>query len=108
MIFFGFIQIRDTLSTNGEHHRVAEVKSFPAIPKSMRSVNEEQNGANLKKVVSLAGLHHTTDLLAEFFAQRCTDQGKSVGIEQGAPYPLLESHPAFTFPPIPEEWAIFT
>ena len=47
--FFGFIQIRDTLSTNGEHHRVAEVKSFPAIPKSMRSVNGEQNGANLKK-----------------------------------------------------------
>ena len=49
MIFFGFIQIRDTLSTNGEHHRVAEVKSFPAIPKSMRSVNGYQNGANLKK-----------------------------------------------------------
>ena len=47
--FFGFIQIRDTLSTNGEHHRVAEVKSFPAIPKSMRSVNGYQNGANLKK-----------------------------------------------------------
>ena len=47
--FFGFIQIRDTLSTNGEHHRVAEVKSFPAKPKSMRSVNGEQNGANLKK-----------------------------------------------------------
>ena len=47
--FFGFIQIRDTLSTNGEHHRVAEVKSFPAIPKSMRSVNGDQNGANLKK-----------------------------------------------------------
>ena len=48
--FFGFIQIRDTLSTNGEHHRVAEVKSFLAIPKSMRSVNNgEQNGANLKK-----------------------------------------------------------
>ena len=47
--FFGFIQIRDTLSTNGEHHRVAEVKSFPAIPKSMRSVNGDRNGANLKK-----------------------------------------------------------
>ena len=47
--FFGFIQMRDTLSTNGEHHRVAEVKSFPAIPKSMRSVNGDQNGANLKK-----------------------------------------------------------
>ena len=47
--FFGFIQIRDTLSTNGEHHRVAEVKSFPAIPKLMRSVNGDQNGANLKK-----------------------------------------------------------
>ena len=47
--FFGFIQMRDTLSTYGEHHRVAEVKSFPAIPKSMRSVNGDQNGANLKK-----------------------------------------------------------
>ena len=47
--FFGFIQIRDMLSTNGEHHRVAEVKSFPAIPKSMRSGNGDQNGANLKK-----------------------------------------------------------
>ena len=47
--FFGFIQIRDTLSTNGEHHRVAEVKSFPAISKSMRSVNGDQNGTNLKK-----------------------------------------------------------
>ena len=47
--FFGFIQIRDTLSTNGEHHRVAEVKSFPDTPKSMRSVNGYQNGANLKK-----------------------------------------------------------
>ena len=47
--FFGFIQMRDTLSTNGEHHRVAEVKSFPAIPKSIRSVNGDQNGANLKK-----------------------------------------------------------
>ena len=56
--FFGFIQMRDTLSTNGEHLRIAEVKSFPAIPKSMRSVNGDQNGANLKKVVSLAGLHH--------------------------------------------------
>ena len=41
--------------------------------------------------------------LQKFFAQQCTDQGKSVGIEQGAPYPLLESHPVFTFPPIPEE-----
>ena len=47
--FFGFIQMRDTLSTNGEHLRVAEVKSFPAIPKSMRSINGDQNGANLKK-----------------------------------------------------------
>ena len=41
--------MRDTLSTNGEHLRVAEVKSFPAIPKSMRSVNGDQNGTNLKK-----------------------------------------------------------
>ena len=41
--------MRDTLSTDGEHPRVAEVKSFPAIPKSMRSVNGDQNGANLKK-----------------------------------------------------------
>ena len=47
--FFGFIQMRDTLSTNGEHLQVAEVKSFPAIPKSTRSVNGDQNGANLKK-----------------------------------------------------------
>ena len=47
--FLGFIQMRDTLSTNGEHLRVAEVKSFPAISKSMRSVNGDQNGANLKK-----------------------------------------------------------
>ena len=47
--FFGFIQMRDALSTNGEHLRVAEVKSFPAIPKLMRSVNGDQNGANLKK-----------------------------------------------------------
>ena len=41
--------MRDTLSTNGEHLWVAEVKSFPAIPKSMRSVHEDRNGANLKK-----------------------------------------------------------
>ena len=41
--------MRDTLSTNGEHLRVAEVKSFPAILKSMRSVNGDQNGPNLKK-----------------------------------------------------------
>ena len=41
--------MRDTLSTNGEHLRVAEVKSFQAIPKSMRSVNGDRNGANLKK-----------------------------------------------------------
>ena len=47
--FFYFIQMRDTLSTNGEHLRAAEVKSFPAIPKSRRSVNGDQNGANLKK-----------------------------------------------------------
>ena len=47
--FLGFIQMRDTLSTNGEHLRVAEIKSFPAISKSMRSVNGDQNGANLKK-----------------------------------------------------------
>ena len=47
--FFGFIQMRDTLSTNGEHLRVAEVKSFPAIPKSIRSFNGDQNGAYLKK-----------------------------------------------------------
>ena len=47
--FFGIIQMRDTLSTNGERHRVAEVKSFPAIPKSMRSVNVDRNGADLKK-----------------------------------------------------------
>ena len=47
--FFGFIQMRDTLSTNGEHLRVAKVKSFPAIPKWMRSVNGDRNGANLKK-----------------------------------------------------------
>ena len=46
--FFGFIQMRDTLSTNGEHLRVAKVKSFPTIPKSMRSFNGDQNGANLK------------------------------------------------------------
>ena len=66
--FLGFIQMRDTLSTNGEHLRVAEVKSFPAISKSMRSVNGDQNGANLKKVVSLAGSHHT---LSELFSQAC-------------------------------------
>ena len=47
--FFCFIQMRDTVSTNGEHLRVAEVKSFPAISKPMRSVNGDQNGANLKK-----------------------------------------------------------
>ena len=47
--FLGIIQMRDTLSTNGEHLREAEVKSFPAISKSMRSVNGDQNGANLKK-----------------------------------------------------------
>ena len=55
--------MRDTLSTNGEYLRVDEVKSFPAIPKSMRSVNGYRNGAKLKKVVSLADLHHTTVLL---------------------------------------------
>ena len=44
-----------------------------------------------------------TFLRTEFFAQQCTEQGKSVGIEQGAPFPLLESHPVFTLPPIPEE-----
>ena len=47
--FFGLIQMRDTLSTNGQHLQVAEVKSFPAIPKSMRSVNGNRYGANLKK-----------------------------------------------------------
>ena len=47
--FLGFIQMRDTQSTNGEHFREAEVKSFPAIPKSMRSVNVDRNGAHLKK-----------------------------------------------------------
>ena len=47
--FFGFIQMRNTLSTNGEHLRVAEVKSFPATPKSMRSINGDRNGASLKK-----------------------------------------------------------
>ena len=39
----------NTLLTNGEHLRVAEVKSFLAIPKSMRSVNGDRNGSNLKK-----------------------------------------------------------
>ena len=62
--FFGFIQMRDTLSINGEHLRVAEVKSFSAIPKSMRSVDGDRNGANLKKVVSLAGLHHSVKSIA--------------------------------------------
>ena len=47
--FFGFLQMRDALSANGEHLRVAEVKSFPVIPKSMRSVNGDRNGANFKK-----------------------------------------------------------
>ena len=47
--FFGFSQRRGTLSRNGEHLRVAEVNSFPAIPKSMRSVNGDRNGANFKK-----------------------------------------------------------
>ena len=41
--------MRNTLSTNGEHLRVAEVKSFLAIPRSMRSVNGDRNGANFKK-----------------------------------------------------------
>ena len=31
----------------------------------MRSVNGDQNGANLKKVVSLAGSHHTTLAMAK-------------------------------------------
>ena len=47
--FFDFIQTRDTLSTSGEHLGVAKVKSIPPIPKSMRSVNGDRNGANLKK-----------------------------------------------------------
>ena len=47
--FLGFIQMRDTLSTDGEHIRVAEVKSFPAVPKSMRSVHGDRNGPKLKK-----------------------------------------------------------
>ena len=32
-----------------------------------------------------------------------TMENLHVDIEQGAPYPLLESHPVFTLPPIPEE-----
>ena len=43
---FLVIQMRNSLATNGEHLWVAEVKSFPAIPKSMRSVNGDRNGAN--------------------------------------------------------------
>ena len=46
--FFGVIQICDTLSTKGELLQVAEVKSFPAMPKSMRSVNRDRYGADLK------------------------------------------------------------
>ena len=41
--------------------------------------------------------------LQNFLHSSIPTRGKSVGIEQGAPYPLLESHPVFTFPPIPEE-----
>ena len=43
------------------------------------------------------------NLLAEFFAQQCTDQDKSAESDEGAPYPLSENTPSFTFPPIPEE-----
>ena len=44
--------MRDTLSTNRERTRLRvadSVKSFPAILKSMRSVDGDKNGANLKK-----------------------------------------------------------
>ena len=46
--FLGVIQVRETPSTNGEHLRVAEVKSFPSIPKSMRSIHGDRNGTNFK------------------------------------------------------------
>ena len=44
------------------------------------------------------------NLLAEFFCTAMyTDHGKSADVEQGTPYPLLESHLVFTFPTIPEQ-----
>ena len=56
------------------------------------------------KDLSKVGIvYATANLLEEFFAQQCTDHGKPVGTEQGAPYQLLEGHPVFTFPSIPEE-----
>ena len=54
VIFFGFIQMRDTLSTNREHLRVAEVKSFLAIPKSMRS-RVDKNKSMQRLISSLWG-----------------------------------------------------
>ena len=60
---FDVIQMCDKLSTNGELLRVAEVKSSPAKPKSMRSVNRDQCGVNLKKkLVNLAGSHCMIDV----------------------------------------------
>ena len=79
--FFGFIQIRDTLSTNGEHHRVAEVKRFPAIPKSMRSVNGDQNGANLKKwsVLLVCTIGPKKKLAQKFFRLTSDVRWRGVG-----------------------------
>ena len=58
--FFGlYSNVRHAINKTERHLRVAEVKSFPAISKSMRSVNGDQNGANLKKWSVLAGSHHT-------------------------------------------------
>ena len=56
--FFGFIQMRDTLSTNGEHLRVAEVK-LSSDTKINEIRQRRPKWRQFKRVVSLAGLHYT-------------------------------------------------
>ena len=42
------------------------------------------------------------DVLAQFFAKQCSSMDKTEIVSPGAPYPLSENHPSFTFPEIPE------
>lgn len=44
------------------------------------------------------------EVLADFFAQQCTDQSReSTEPSAGAPYPLRKDHPSFEFPPLTTE-----
>ena len=83
-----FLQLHDFLSSSFVKERLSNSLAFDSFVRNQASVGESTKKTRVD---------FSRGVRSQLRTMLCTPQ------EQGAPFPLLESHPVFTFPPVPEE-----